>query len=103
MANRQKDFNELLALQFEDLDFSKAYIMSLINDEGLAPDQALRETIVAMGLQAFSKKSGLRIQYVSDFVNKRKKMTIKTLGKHLKKVFNLRVKLLVEPLGKNAA
>ena len=96
MANRHKDFNELVASQFEDTEFAQVYIMNLINNEEISLEDALRETVIAMGLQVFSNKAGLSIQYVSDFVNKRKKFSTESIDKYLQKVFGLRVKISVE-------
>ena len=103
MANRNKDFNEFVALQFEDIDFSRAYIMNLVNNEGLSLEESLRETVVSMGLKVFANKAGLSIQYVSDFVSKRKKLSIKTIEKYMSKVFQLRIKVSVEPIHKDVA
>ena len=98
MANRHKDFNELVATKFEDIHFSQAYISNLINEENMSVDEALRETIVSMGLQAFAEKSGLSIQYVSDFVKKRKKFSTESIDKYLQKAFGLKIKISVESL-----
>jgi hypothetical protein len=96
MANRHKDFNELVASQFDDVEFSQAYIMNLINEEGLSPDEALKETVKSMGLQVFANKADISIQYVSDFVSGRKKLSTDTINKYLQKAFNLKIKISVE-------
>jgi hypothetical protein len=96
MANRHKDFNELVASQFDDVEFSQTYIMNLINEEGLSPDEALRETVKSMGLQVFANKAEISIQYVSDFVSGRKKLSTDTINKYLQKAFNLKIKISVE-------
>ena len=96
MANRHGDFNELLASKFEDIKFSQAYISALINIEGMSLEEALRETIIAMGLQSFATKAEVSIQYVSDLVNRRKRLSIKSIDKYLQKAFQLRVKMSVE-------
>ncbi|OUR98547.1 hypothetical protein A9Q84_03805 [Halobacteriovorax marinus] len=98
MANRHKDFNELIASQFEDLEFSKAYITNLINEEDMSLEEALRETIISMGLQAFADKSDLSIQYVSDFVKKRRKFSTDTVNKYLQRAFQLEIKFSVESI-----
>ncbi len=96
MANRHKDFNELIATKFENVEFSQAYIMTLINDEEMSIDEALRETIIAMGLQPFADKAEISIQYVSDFVKKRKKFSTESIDKYLQKAFHLKIKMSVE-------
>lgn len=96
MANRHKDFNELVAAQFEDLEFAQAYITNLINKEGLTVHEALKETIKSMGLNSFANKADLSIQYVSDFINDRKKLSTDSVTKYLQKAFNLKVKIIVE-------
>jgi hypothetical protein len=96
MANRHKDFNELVAQEFEDLGFAQAYITNLINNEGLSLEEALREAIKSMGLQAFAEKAQISISYVSDFVNKRRKWSTDNLVKYIEQVFSLKVKLLID-------
>ena len=96
MANRHKDFNELVAQEFEDLGFSQAYITNLINNEGLSLEEALRESIKSMGLQAFAEKAEISISYVSDFVNKRRNWSTDTLVKYIEQVFGLKIKMSVE-------
>jgi len=98
MANRHRDFDELVATQFEDAEFAQAYITNLINEEDMELDEALRETIVSMGLQAFADKADISIQYVSDFVKKRKKFSTESIDKYLQKAFNLKIKMSVESL-----
>ena len=97
MANRHKDFNELVAQEFEDLGFAQAYIANLINKEGLSLEEALRESIKSMGLQAFAEKAEISISYVSDFVNDRRKWSTDNLVKYIEQVFGLKVKMSVEP------
>ena len=48
MTNINKDFNELVASKFENLEFSQAYIMNLVNEEEMNLGDALRETIISM-------------------------------------------------------
>lgn len=103
MGNRHKDFNDLVALQFEEIGFAQEYISNLINDEEMTIEDALRETIISMGLKPFSEKAGISIQYVSDFVKKRKKFSTKSINKYLEKAFSLRIKMSVEAIDKNAA
>ena len=96
MANRHKDFNELVAKEFEDLGFAQAYITNLINNEELSLEKALREAIKSMGLQAFAGKAGISISYVSDFVNKRRKWSTDNIMKYIEQVFELKIKMSVE-------
>jgi hypothetical protein len=103
MANRHGDFDELVASQFEGLEFSQTYLMLLINEEGLTLEEALRQTIISMGLQAFAGRADLSIQYVSDFVNKRRKFTTDSIDKYLQKAFQLKVKFSVDLFEGDAA
>lgn len=96
MANRHKDFNELVAQEFEDLGFAQAYITNLINNEDLSLEDALRESIKSMGLQAFAEKAGISISYVSDFVNKRRKWSTDNLMKYIEHVFELKIKMSIK-------
>ncbi len=96
MANRHKDFDEYVSQEFENIEFAQSYITHLINDEGLSLEDALRDSIVSMGLQSFADKADVSISYVSDFVNKRKKWSTDNLVKHLQKVFKLKIKLSID-------
>ena len=96
MANRHKDFNKLLASQFKNRKFAQAYIMHLINEKDIGLEEALRTAIISMGLQSFADKAEVSVQYISDFVNKRRKLTTKSIDKYLHKVFRLKIKISVE-------
>lgn len=98
MANRHKDFNELVAKEFEDLGFAQSYIINLINNEGLSLEKALRESIKSMGLQAFADKAKISISYVSDFVNKRRNWSTDNLIKYIEQVFELKVKMSIKKI-----
>ena len=101
MANRNKSYDEVLAKKFENPEYAQIYLLNIVEGEARSVDEALRETIKAMGLQNFANQSGLSIQAVSDFVGKRQEWSTKKLAKHLRKVFNLKVKLSIESLGSN--
>ena len=103
MANRHKDFNKLLASKFKNRKFAQAYIMNLIDEEGMGLEEALRTTIISMGLQGFADKAGVSVQYISDFVNKRRKFTIKSIDKYLHKVFRLKIKISLESIYSKAS
>ena len=96
MANRHKDFDKLMASKFKNKEFAQAYIINLVNEESMSLEEALHETIVSMGLLAFADRAGVSIQYVSDFVAKRKKLSTDTIIKYLYKVFYLNVTMNFE-------
>lgn len=96
MANRHKSYNEIQVPKFENLDYAQAYFLNIVEVEDLSVDEALRETIKAMSLSIFSKKSGQSIQSVSDFVSKRQNWSSDKLIRIIKLVFDLKVKLAVE-------
>ena len=96
MANRNKSYNKVLAQKFKKPEYARGYLMNIIKREKLSVDEALRETIKAMGLKCFSDKSGLSIQAVSDFVAKRQNWSMDKLSNHIKNVFKLKVKLSIE-------
>ena len=100
MANRHKNFDKLVAGKFKNKKFAQAYIVNLVNEEGMSLEEALRETIISMGLLAFANKAGVSIQYVSDFVAKRKKLSIDTIIKYLHKVFYLNVTMNLKAIDK---
>ena len=96
MANRHKSYDKVLAKKFESSKYARLYLVNIIKKEKLPLDEALRETIKAMGLKSFADKSGLSIQAVSDFVAKRQKWSMDKISNHVRKVFNLKVKLSLE-------
>jgi DNA-binding phage protein len=98
MVNRHKDFNELVAAQFEDLNFAQAYIINLINIEGLTIHQALKETIKSMGLKSFANKAGLSSQCVLDFTNNKTRLSTDSVINHLQEVFNLKTRIIIDPV-----
>lgn len=96
MSNRNKNYDEVLANKFENLEYAQGYLLNIVEAEDFSVDEALRETIKAMGLKIFAEKSKLSIQAVSDFVGKRQKWSTDKLSKHIWEVFNLKVKLIIE-------
>ena len=103
MGNRHKDFDKLLAEKFKDMNFAQSYVVHLLDEEKISLSDALRETIVAMGLQYFAERTGLSIQHVSDFVNGRKSLTTRTIDKYLRKAFRLRVSITVKAIDDDVA
>ncbi len=99
MANRNKSYDELLASKFENLEYAQGYLLNIVENEGLCVDEALRETIKAMGLKNFADKSEVSVQGVSDFVAKRHKWSVAKLTRLIERVFHLKVKLALEPPG----
>ena len=96
MANRHKNFNELLTKEFQSNDFFKVYLSELIEDEGLSLREALKKTIISMGLQNYANKVNIPVQHVSDFVSGRRNFRIETIDKHLRKAFNLMIKTSIQ-------
>ena len=96
MANRNKDYNKVLAKKFENIEYATGYLMNIVKREKLPIETALCETIKAMGLKRFSDQSGLSIQAVSDFVNKRQKWSLDKISRHIRDVFNLKLKISLE-------
>ena len=96
MANRNKSYDEILSQKFENLTYAQEYLINILESENLSVDEALRETIKAMGLQNFANKTGISIQGVSDFVAERQKWSTDKLSKCIKEVFKLKVRLVVE-------
>lgn len=95
MANRNKNFDETVAKKMQNFEFSQSFILALINDHELPIQDALIESIEAIGLSEFAEKCGYSIQYVSDFVNRRKDYKVEVIDKFLQP-FGLKIKLDVE-------
>ena len=93
MANRHKSYDVVLAKKFKNPKYAQGYLMHIMKKEKLSVEESLRETIKAMGLKEFSNRSGLSIQSISDFIAKRQKWSTDKLSIHIKRVFNLEIKL----------
>ena len=96
MANRHKSYDDVLVHKFENTEYAQAYLLNIVVEEQLPVDEALRETIKAMSLAVFAKKSGQSIQAISDFISKRQKWSSDKLIKIIQLVFDLKVKLAFE-------
>ncbi len=96
MSNRNRSYNEVLAKKFNNSEYAQSYLLNIVENEGLYVDEALRETIKAMGLKNFADKAKLSVQAVSDFVAKRHKWSTDKLSKHISEVFHLKIKLTLE-------
>jgi hypothetical protein len=96
MANRNKDYDEILAKKFDNLKYAQTYLLHIVESESLSVTEALRETIKAMGLKRFAVKSELSIQAVSGFVNQRQSWSTDKIAKHIFQVFKLKTRLVLE-------
>ena len=96
MANKNKNYDKVLAQKFKNLKYAQAYLINILKKEKLPIEEALCETIKAMGLKAFADKANLSIQAVSNFVSKRQKWSTDKIALHIKDVFKLKVKLSLE-------
>ena len=96
MPNRHKSYDKVLAQKFKNSKYARLYLINIIEKEKRPVDEALRETIKAMGLKSFSDKSGLSIQAVSDFIAERQKWSMDKISNHVKDVFKLKAKLSLE-------
>ena len=95
MANRNKNFNEMLAKEMEDFEFAQGFLLVQIEEHGETIQDALIVAIEAVGLSSFAKNNNFSIQSVSDFVHKKRECKIATIDKFLEP-FGLRVKLDIE-------
>ena len=95
MANRNINYDRVIAKKMQNSEFAQSFILTLINHHELSIQDALIDSIEAMGLTEFAEKSGYSIQYVSDFVNRRRDYKVEVMDKFLQP-FGLRIKLDVE-------
>ena len=95
MANRNRNFNELVAKQMKDLEFAQGFLLANIEEHGDSVQDALIAAIEATGLSAYADKNGFSIQSVSDFVHKRRECKVGTIDKFLKP-FGFKVRLDIE-------
>jgi uncharacterized protein YqeY len=97
MSYKHGNFDELLASEFKDIKFGQAYVQTCL-DEHITLQEALQETIKAMGLKEFSTKSGQSIQAVTDFVAGRARWSTDKVIRLLEVVFKLKVKISLEAI-----
>ena len=93
MGNRHKDFNILIAEQFENLEFSQEYVMYLLNEEKLTVEEVLRDSIKAMGIKSFSVKAEAKISYVSEFVSSKRKWSKEKIMFYIEDIFSLKLEI----------
>jgi hypothetical protein len=94
--NRSKSYDEELSHKLKNKKFSQAYIVALMaGDEGLSVEDALRHTIVRMGIKEFVQLAKVPQPNVSEFIRGKRKLKPETLNEYLKP-FNLKVKIILE-------
>ncbi len=96
MANRNNDYREIIAQNFNSKEYARLFFIHLVEDEGLEIKDTLKECIKAMGLANFAKRSGLSIQSVSDFVAGRKNWSSDKVAKHVTEIFKVKVRLALD-------
>lgn len=99
MPRRSKDWNEGLAQDLKDPEFTREFITASI-DEGLSAQQALRKVILAYGLKEFAKRVKMPASNVSRALNSQHNPTLETLNRLLRP-FGLR--LAIAPIEGRAA
>jgi len=94
--HRRDDFDEDLAKNLEDSEARKIFLLTLMEgEEGLNVVDALKQSIISIGLTEFSNLSNIPTSRISEFINEKKKPRLETLDKFLSP-FCLKIKLDVE-------
>lgn len=97
MANRNKNFDELIAKNMQDYEYSQSYLLVQIEEHGESVQDALILAIEATGLSTYAKNNGFSIQSVSDFVHKKRECKVATIDKFMKP-FGLKIKMEIEKI-----
>ena len=96
MPRRNENYDKILSKKFENPEYARNYLIHIVNEEGLPIEEALRETIKAMGIKEFARKANLSISAVADFVRGRSKWSTDNLAKHIENVFELQLALTIK-------
>ncbi|OFZ13975.1 MAG: hypothetical protein A2Z20_10085 [Bdellovibrionales bacterium RBG_16_40_8] len=94
--NRGKSYDEELSLKLKNIKFARAYIVALMEgDHGLSVEDALKHTILRMGIKEFVQLARVPQPNVSEFIKGKRKLKPDTLNEYLKP-FKLKAKLILE-------
>jgi DNA-binding phage protein len=96
MARRTRDWNEGLAKDLKDPQFTREFLLAAI-DEGISLQYALGKVIRAMGVKEYAVKIGMESSNVLRAINPRHNPTQATIDRLLKP-FGL--KLSLAPIAK---
>lgn len=94
MPRRGKDWNEGLAKDLEDREFSRGFVMAAL-EEGLELQAVLRKVVLSMGLKEFSRKAKMPSSNVLRVLNPKHNPTVASVNRLLKP---LGLKLTLTPL-----
>jgi len=95
-VRRTRSFSQDLSEKLRRPKFAQAFLTGLMEGEdGLSPEDALRQTIEIMGIKEFSQLSRVPAPRVQEFLKKRRTLKPETLDRLLRP-FRLRTKLVFE-------
>ena len=94
---RNNAYDEDLALEFQNLEFAKEYLLGLVEDkdEPMSVTEALRFTIPRMGVSEFCELSGKSKSDVDKFLRGERNPKPETLDEYLQP-FGLKTKLTLD-------
>ncbi len=93
---RNKSYDEELSRKLRKKKFAHNYLLALMDgDDGLEVEEALRHTIMRMGIKEFAQLASIPQPNVSEFLSGKRKLKPKTLDEYLKP-FKLKTKLTLE-------
>lgn len=93
---RNSTYDADLSAKLQDRVFAQGFLLTLMEgEEGLSLEEALRTSIQSMGVKEFCASTQMRIQNVSDFLKKKRKLKPESYDAFLKP-FGLRVRMVVE-------
>jgi DNA-binding phage protein len=103
MTRRSKDWNEGLAKDLQNMDFSREFLLASL-EEGVSIQATLGKVIRAMGIKEFSKKTKIAGPNIVRAINPKYNPTHETLNRLLKPFgLMLTVTPIRQPSGKRAA
>lgn len=93
---RSNYYEETLAQELRDKEFAQGFLLDLIETkDDFTLEEALKHTIVRMGIKEFAAKAKVPRSNVSEFLKGKRKLKPETLDLYLKP-FGLKTKLVLE-------
>lgn len=94
---RSDTYDQNFSRRMKNKKFAQEYILSLIEDEPMTVEEALRFTIQRMGTSDFALFVGDIVQSVDKFIKGNRKLKPETLDRYLRP-FGLKIKISIEKL-----
>jgi transcriptional regulator with XRE-family HTH domain len=94
--NRPRSFEQKLSQRLQNPRLARSFLLTLTEGQnGLSPEEALKQTIHRMGVNEYAKLSGIAAASISRMLNGRVTPTRETLDRYFA-AFGMRTKYVIE-------